>query len=315
MAVERDPRERGARLALPAGGDDQHLARRQFHRGVHVDRRREVLEIAARLGDLDDPIERAPADAELTPGIARDIAERLHPRRVRREGGDEHPAGAGGNRLVEPDANIGFGARRLLVEHIGRVADQSEDTLVTDRGEFGRRRRHTQLRILVDLPVAGVEDIAIWRLDQQRGPLGDRMRERDIGEAERAELEAALILDDVELHLVGNALFLELATDQPRSELGRVHRHAEIGGEIGDRADMILMPVGQHDTEQILDILFDEGQVGQDQLDARIAGIGEGQAEIDHHPFALGAIEIDVHPDLPRATEREEEQFITWFSH
>ncbi len=76
---------------------------------------------------------------------------------------------------------------------------------------------------------------------------------------------------------------------------------------------MVLMAVGQDDAEQIVAPLLDEGEIGQDQLDARIFGIGEGQAEIDHHPFALAAVEIDVHADLARAAEREEEEFVAGF--
>ena len=139
------------------------------------------------------------------------------------------------------------------------------------------------------------------------------MGERDVAEAERAEPEIALHLDRVELDLAGQPLLLELAGDQAGGERRRVERHAEIVGEIGDGADMVLMAVGEDDAEQIVAALLDEGEIGQDQLDARISGIGEGQAEIDHHPFALAAVEIDVHADLARAAEREEEELLAGF--
>src|SRR3546814_7878370 len=73
---------------------------------------------------------------------------------------------------------------------------------------------------------------------------------------------------------------------------------------------MVFMAVGEDDAEQVRLALLDEGDVGQDELDPGIGGIGEGEAEIDHHPFALGAIEIDVHADLARAAKREEEEFV-----
>ena len=41
VLAEGDPGERRARLALAAGGDDHDLARRQLHRLVEIDRRRE----------------------------------------------------------------------------------------------------------------------------------------------------------------------------------------------------------------------------------------------------------------------------------
>ncbi len=137
------------------------------------------------------------------------------------------------------------------------------------------------------------------------------MGERDIGEAERPELEAALALDLDQFDLLEDPLFLQLAADQAGSERRGVERHAEIGGEIGDRPDMILMPVGEDDTEQIVALAFDEIQIGQDQLDAGVGRVGKGQAEIDHHPFALRAIEIDVHANLPRAAEGKEKKFVS----
>ena len=68
------------------------------------------------------------------------------------------------------------------------------------------------------------------------------------------------MLDDVQLDLAGQPLLLELAGDQAGGERRRVERHAEIGGEIGDRADMVLMAVGEDDAEQIVAPLLDEAR-------------------------------------------------------
>ena len=73
---------------------------------------------------------------------------------------------------------------------------------------------------------------------------------------------------------------------------------------------MVLVAVGQDDAEQVVAPLLDEGEIGEHQLDAGIGRVGEGHAEIDHDPLALAAVEIDVHADLARAAEREEEQFV-----
>src|SRR6476659_2845926 len=77
-----DSAERGSRLALPASGDDKHLALRQSHRLVEADRRREVLQIAGSLGDTEDPLERTAGDADLAIGFVCDAADGLKPRGV-----------------------------------------------------------------------------------------------------------------------------------------------------------------------------------------------------------------------------------------
>ena len=67
VIAERDPAERGARLALPAGGDDQHFAARQAHRLVEADRLGEIAQIAGRLRDPEDAVEARPATHSLRP--------------------------------------------------------------------------------------------------------------------------------------------------------------------------------------------------------------------------------------------------------
>ena len=54
--------------------------------------------------------------------------------------------------------------------------------------------------------------------------------------------------------------------------------------------------------------------VGQDDLDARRGLVAEGHAEIDHDPLAgvrrAEAVEIEVHADLVRPAERQEDELV-----
>lgn len=97
---------------------------------------------------------------------------------------------------------------------------------------------------------------------------------------------------------------------QAHRERRRIDRNAQIFGEIGQRSDMVLMAMRDHDAEQIVDPFLDEGQVGQDDVDAGILRIGKGDAEIDHHPFALAAIQVDVHADFAGAAKATEKEFV-----
>src|SRR3546814_4755112 len=74
----------------------------------------------------------------------------------------------------------------------------------------------------------------------------------------------------MDLDLPLHPLFGELVRDQPRGEAIGIERHAKLGGEIGDGTDMILVPMGQHDAEQILAPILDELEVGHHDVDARI---------------------------------------------
>src|SRR5256885_101720 len=134
------------------------------------------------------------------------------------------------------------------------------------------------------------------------------MRKRDKANAERPELNRSTAFDDIELHMPGEPFFLELAGDQPGGERRREERALQLFGKVGKRADMVLMAVGQDDPREPLLLVLDEFEVGKDQLDPGVAGVGEGEPQVDHDPLATAAVEIDVHANLARAAERAEEQ-------
>ena len=132
------------------------------------------------------------------------------------------------------------------------------------------------------------------------------MRQGHKAHRERVEVDAAGERDLVDLDLPRQSFRLELFLDQPGGEGRGVKRHLQFVGEIGNGADMILVTMGQDDADQFLLPLFDEFEIGKDQIDARIIGIRKGEAEIDHQPFAPTTIEIDVHADLARAAQGQE---------
>ena len=115
-----DAGERSARLALPSSRHDQHLSARRVHRGFEVDHLWQVLQVARGLGCTDDPVKRAPGNAQAPPGLARHLAQRVQPRHVGGKGGDQHPAALMlGDFGQKPALDDAFGTRRFGIENIG----------------------------------------------------------------------------------------------------------------------------------------------------------------------------------------------------
>ena len=54
-----------------------------------------------------------------------------------------------------------------------------------------------------------------------------------------------------------------------RREARRVDRRPQARPQLDERADMVLVRVGDDDAEQVLALLLDEAQIGQDEVDAR----------------------------------------------
>ena len=165
-------------------------------------------------------------------------------------------------------------------------------------------------RVGVELPVAGMHDAADRGLDDQRVGLRDRMGQRDQLDIEGTDGKAPAQRDHRQRHAVQQAGLGQLAAQHRRRERRRVDRAAEPVPEIGDRAEMVLMRVGQHEADQLVAALLDEGRVGHDDVDAGRRLVAEGDAEIDHQPAAGMAVKVQVHADLARPAERQEQELV-----
>ena len=165
----------------------------------------------------------------LPPRLVRDAADRLQPRRVGRESGDEHPPARSLHFTQQALVNRGFRSRRRVLENVCGIADQGEHAACrrpapAPRGSTAHQARESRRSSSRPYGIFGRDR----HLDQETVPLRDRVSESDIGQLERADLEARIAGDDVQLHLPGEPLLLQLLCDQPRGE--RASRRAAPSG-------------------------------------------------------------------------------------
>ena len=76
------------------------------------------------------------------------------------------------------------------------------------------------------------------------------------------------------------------------------------------RADVVLMRVGDEQRLDAVLVLFQPGDIGQDQIDTgRCAHVRKGHAHVDNNQALLArlavAINIAVHADLAGTTQRQ----------
>ena len=147
-------------------------------------------------------------------------------------------------------------------------------------GSLEERRR-------VELPVAGVQHGAERRADHQRSGSGIEWVMVTQLDIERPDLEAARRRATTVTGICGApGSPRALASQQRGRERRRKDRHVQPRPEIEQRAEMILMGMGDDDAGEILALLLDKADVGQNQVDAgQMLVRGEGDAEIDRQPL------------------------------
>ena len=178
-------------LALRAGGDDAHLARRVGVDVVDVDER--------RVGDLDDPevaphphvlLHAQPERGDDASGGHRGVHDLLDPVEVAGEAGrDDAAIGLLHEQLPQHTADTRLARRVAVLLGVGGVGQEQTDALVRrERADATEVGAPAVDRGEVELEVARVED------DPLRGVQGDRVRvghgvgDRDELHVERADV-------------------------------------------------------------------------------------------------------------------------------
>src|SRR5690606_6161481 len=99
-----------------------------------------------------------------------------------------------------------------------------------------------------------------------------------------------------------------------RGERRGVNGCTEPRPHVDDRAEVVLVRMGQDDPDERTALLFDEAQIGKHDIDARLVLVREGQTEVDHEPaacvFRTNAVKVDVEADLAEAAEAHEDDLV-----
>ena len=111
-------------------------------------------------------------------------------------------------------ADFGFGLGELPARGIGRIAHEQVDTL---RGEACEGGEVCELAVdgcLVELEIAGVQNVSGRRVHEDAHGARNRVVDREELELEAAELGVAATMHLDELGLLREAMLLELSLDE-----------------------------------------------------------------------------------------------------
>ncbi len=303
------------RLALAAGAQIQDLVGWPDAGLLFRQEGFEIAHHADMFGGRGDAVHRPPRQRHAPSRRLGRADHAVHARDIGGETADRDPPLQSTDQLCQGVAHRAFRPRRSLDEDIGGIAHHGQHAVVAEAGDGPGVGDLADDRIVVDLPVAGVQHRAQRRLDGQAVRLGDRMGHGDEGDVERSQLNAAAQRHLDQLDLVQDSGLAKLLADQEGGEGRGVQRRLHPAPQPAQSADMVLMRVGQDDAADRL--AFQEGGIWHDHIDAGRRQVAEGHAHIDHDPLAvrLGAVavQIQVHTDFARPAQRQEDEFVVGF--
>ncbi len=231
----------------------------------------------------------------------------LHPVHVRGERRDDDaPLGARED-AVEDGTDLALVGGEAGDLGVGGVDHEQVDALLPQPRERAQVGDPAVQRQLVHLEVAGVQDGAGGGADGDGQRVRDGVVDGDELALERAE-PLGLALADGERQR-GDPVLLELGLDQGQRELRAEQRDVGLEPQqVGHRADVVLVAVGEHDRLDVVEAVGDVLEVGQDQVDAGLVVLGEQHAAVDDQQLAVDLEHGHVAADLSQTAERHDAQ-------
>ena len=98
-------------------------------------------------------------------------------------------------------------------------------------------------------------------------------------------------------------MLFQALVHQREREARAVDRHLQVAQDVGQRADVVFMAVGQQDGAQVLPVLLEVGDVGNDDVHAEQFGLGEHHARIDQNHVVARAENEHVHAELAQSAQ------------
>ena len=144
------------------------------------------------------------------------------------------------------------------------------------------------------------------RVDGKSDAVDQAVRDPDRLDGERAQrkLRARSNLD--QLGVIEHLVLFKLALDVGQGELRAVDGHVQLGENPRQAANVVLVSVREDDATDLLFVLDQIGDIGDDDVHAKKLDLGEHQAGVDDENVVFVADGEAVHAEFAQSAERND---------
>ena len=254
-------------------------------------------------GDLEVTLHRAAHDAELAPVRESRLSDLSDTGEVGGEGRDDDAAHRPREDIVDTVLDVPLGGGVALTLGVGRIGHQQVDALVAEAGE----QRHVEVvvdRGQVNLEVAGGGQGALRGGHVDAEGVGDGVGDVEELGAEAAAADVGVLIDLDDAGGGGQVVLLQLVADQRAGQAGRIDDgHLDGLEQEGDRADVVLVAVGDEQGADLALVLLQVGEVGDDVVHAGGGVVGEHDAAVEDDQIGVVLDAVAVLADLAQAAQ------------
>src|SRR5205807_8266285 len=233
----------------------------------------------------------------------------------RRKASDEDTAFGSGKNFVETAADGALAGRVSPPLNIGGVLEQHQHALFF--AVFGKGVQVKQPVVGgrgVNFEIAGMDNYANRRVDGQGNTVHQAVRYLNGIDGEWSQGKAASGPNLAQVGTVEQLMLFQLVFDQGQRKFRAENRHVQLRKDPGQSADMVFMAVSQDNAADLVAVVEQVGDVGNDDVHAQQFRFGKHQAGVHDHDVVAPANGHAVHSELAQPAQRHYMEFSHWHS-
>ena len=176
-----------------------------------------------------------------------------------------------------------LGGRKAEPLRIGGVTHQRQHALSAKLRKTLQINDIPEYRRIIHLKISGMHYHAGRGIDRQRRRVHDTVIRPDKLDPELSEIDRLPKLDYLTSCLIRQIMLSQLVLNDSHRQPGGIDRNIHLFQNIGQRPDMVLMPVGNHKSFHLLGMIPQIRDIRDHQIDPQHFILRERQAAVYHN--------------------------------
>src|SRR5690242_18867727 len=198
--------------------------------------------------------------------------------------------------------------------NVGRITEKGQDAFAAVLCKSMQIKSRTIDGRLINLEISSVNDDAQRSSNRERDAIQSAVCYRNKFNFVRADLDEAAGHDFAQRCGFKEPCFFQPFFHQRQRKTRSVNRYIQITKNVRQRANVVFMPVSQHNRTNLRSVLFQIGNVRNDQVDAQKFGFGEHHAGINDDDVVTELQHHHVHAEFAEPPERDSGERVRCFT-
>ena len=197
---------------------------------------------------------------------------------------------------------------------VGRLAHQHKYTTLTKLAQANNIHHFAINGGGVEFKVTRVQNCSKRSVQSNGTGIGNGVVDVDEFRGNATKLNGVTCIDYTQIRLPREGMLFQLVSNDSKRERCAVNGNVDAAKQIGNSADVILVPVCQKDGTQTVLVCFEVGNILNNEVNARHIVFGKAETAVNHNHIVVVFNHGHVFANLSETAQRDDADFARYIS-